>query len=134
MGKASLGHGTLAKASTCTSRSGLVDCGIGTTARSDIAGRVTSDLIVNGAYIPAVAQRGLGRDRRCSTGGPGDLRPRQILDHIPVLVGLLDVLLGLRFLLSHLSPFFNGEIFAGKFATQEARNHLLGGLGKAGFR
>ena len=34
----------------------------------------------------------------------------------------------------HLSPFFNAEIFAGQFGTQEARDHILEGLKKAGFR
>ena len=33
-----------------------------------------------------------------------------------------------------LSPFFNAQIFAGQFGTQEARDHLLEGLKKAGFR
>ena len=33
-----------------------------------------------------------------------------------------------------LSPFFDAERFAGQFGTQEARDHLLEGLKKAGFR
>jgi len=33
-----------------------------------------------------------------------------------------------------LSPFFNAQIFAGQFGTQEARDHVLEGLKKAGFR
>ena len=34
----------------------------------------------------------------------------------------------------HLSPFFDARTFAGQFGTQEARDHLLDGLKKAGFR
>ena len=41
---------------------------------------------------------------------------------------------GERVVLLHLSPFFNGQIFAGQFGTQEARDHMLEGLKKAGFR
>jgi adenylate cyclase len=33
-----------------------------------------------------------------------------------------------------LSPFFDAERFAGQFGTQEARDHMLDGLKKAGFR
>ena len=33
-----------------------------------------------------------------------------------------------------LSPFFDAERFAGQFGTQEARDHMLEGLKKAGFR
>jgi hypothetical protein len=33
-----------------------------------------------------------------------------------------------------LSPFFDARTFAGQFGTQEARDHLLEGLKKAGFR
>jgi cytochrome c-type biogenesis protein CcmH/NrfG len=32
------------------------------------------------------------------------------------------------------SPFFDAERFAGQFGTQEARDHMLDGLKKAGFR
>ena len=32
------------------------------------------------------------------------------------------------------SPFFDAERFAGQFGTQEARDHMLEGLKKAGFR
>jgi len=32
------------------------------------------------------------------------------------------------------SPFFDAERFAGQFGTEEARNHMLQGLKKAGFR
>ena len=41
---------------------------------------------------------------------------------------------GERVVLLHLSPFFNAQIFAGQFGTQEARDHMLEGLKKAGFR
>jgi hypothetical protein len=34
---------------------------------------------------------------------------------------------------SCVSPFFDARIFAGQFGTQEARDHLLEGLTKAGF-
>ncbi len=33
-----------------------------------------------------------------------------------------------------LSPFFDTERFAAQFGTQEARDHMLDGLKKAGFR
>jgi len=36
--------------------------------------------------------------------------------------------------LIRLWPFFDAQTFAGQFGTQEARDHLLEGLKKAGFR
>jgi adenylate cyclase len=39
-----------------------------------------------------------------------------------------------RVISMHLSPFFNAEQFAAQFGTQEARDHMLEGLKKAGFR
>jgi adenylate cyclase len=33
-----------------------------------------------------------------------------------------------------MSPFLSAERFAGQFGTQEARDHMLDGLKKAGFR
>ena len=41
---------------------------------------------------------------------------------------------GERVVVMHRSPFFNAQIFAGQFGTQEARDHILEGLKKAGFR
>ena len=41
---------------------------------------------------------------------------------------------GERAIVARLSPFFDAERFAGQFGTQEARDHLLEGLTKAGFR
>jgi TolB-like protein/class 3 adenylate cyclase/Tfp pilus assembly protein PilF len=41
---------------------------------------------------------------------------------------------GERVIVMRLSPFFNAQTFAGQFGTQEARDHLLEGLKKAGFR
>ena len=41
---------------------------------------------------------------------------------------------GERVVILHLSPFFDAQIFAGQFGTQEARDHMLEGLKKAGFR
>ena len=41
---------------------------------------------------------------------------------------------GERAVILHLSPFFNAQVFAGQFGTQEARDHMLDGLKKAGFR
>ena len=40
---------------------------------------------------------------------------------------------GERIIVTHLSPFFNARRFAAQFGTQEARDHLLEGLTKAGF-
>jgi len=40
---------------------------------------------------------------------------------------------GERAIIMRLSPFFDSQIFAGQFGTQEARDHLLEGLKKAGF-
>jgi TolB-like protein len=40
---------------------------------------------------------------------------------------------GERVIVMRLSPFFSARIFAGQFGTQEARDHLLEGLKKAGF-
>jgi tetratricopeptide (TPR) repeat protein len=40
---------------------------------------------------------------------------------------------GERVIVMHLSPFFNARRFAAQFGTQEARDHLLEGLKKAGF-
>ena len=39
-----------------------------------------------------------------------------------------------RVISTHLSPFFDAEQFAAQFGTQEARDHMLDGLTKAGFR
>jgi adenylate cyclase len=39
-----------------------------------------------------------------------------------------------RVISTHLSPFFDAEQFAAQFGTQEARDHMLDGLKKAGFR
>ena len=41
---------------------------------------------------------------------------------------------GERLVILHLAPFFNAQIFAGQFGTQEARGRMLEGLRKAGFR
>jgi adenylate cyclase len=41
---------------------------------------------------------------------------------------------GERVIVMRLSPFFNPQTFARQFGTQEARDHLLEGLKKAGFR
>jgi adenylate cyclase len=41
---------------------------------------------------------------------------------------------GDRVVVMHLSPFFDARIFAEQFGTQEARDHILEGLKKAGFR
>jgi len=40
---------------------------------------------------------------------------------------------GERAIVMRLSPFFDARIFAGQFETQEARDHMLEGLKKAGF-
>jgi tetratricopeptide (TPR) repeat protein len=40
---------------------------------------------------------------------------------------------GERAIIRRLSPFFDARIFAGQFGTQEARDHILEGLKKAGF-
>jgi tetratricopeptide (TPR) repeat protein len=41
---------------------------------------------------------------------------------------------GERIVVMRLYPFFDARIFAGQFGTQPARDHLLDGLKKAGFR
>ena len=41
---------------------------------------------------------------------------------------------GERVIVMHLAPFFNAQTFAGQFGTQDARDHILQGLTKAGFR
>ena len=41
---------------------------------------------------------------------------------------------GERAIVARLSPFFDAQRFAGQFGTQEARDHMLEGLKKAGFR
>jgi tetratricopeptide (TPR) repeat protein len=41
---------------------------------------------------------------------------------------------GERAIITRLSPFFDARIFSAQFGTQEARDHLLDGLKKAGFR
>ena len=41
---------------------------------------------------------------------------------------------GERAVILHLSPFFDARIFAEQFGTQEARDRMLDGLKKAGFR
>jgi adenylate cyclase len=41
---------------------------------------------------------------------------------------------GERVIVTHLSPFFDPRRFAAQFGTQEARDHILEGLKKAGFR
>jgi TolB-like protein len=40
---------------------------------------------------------------------------------------------GERAIIARLSPFFDARIFAAQFGTEEARNHILEGLKKAGF-
>ena len=40
---------------------------------------------------------------------------------------------GERVVILHLAPFFNAQIFAGQFGTQDARDHIFEGLKKAGF-
>ena len=39
-----------------------------------------------------------------------------------------------RAIVARLSPFFDTRIFAEQFATQTARDHMMEGLKKAGFR
>jgi len=39
-----------------------------------------------------------------------------------------------RALVMRMAPFLSAERFAGQFGTQEARDHMLDGLKKAGFR
>jgi hypothetical protein len=39
-----------------------------------------------------------------------------------------------RAVVMRMSPFLDAERFAGQFGTQEARDHMLDGLKKAGFR
>jgi adenylate cyclase len=41
---------------------------------------------------------------------------------------------GERAIVARLWPFFDARIFAAQFGTQEARDHMLDGLKKAGFR
>jgi hypothetical protein len=41
---------------------------------------------------------------------------------------------GERVIVMRLAPFFDARTFARQFGTQEARDHLLEGLKKAGFR
>jgi adenylate cyclase len=41
---------------------------------------------------------------------------------------------GERAIVGHLAPFFDAERFAAQYGTQEARDHILDGLNKAGFR
>jgi hypothetical protein len=41
---------------------------------------------------------------------------------------------GERAIVTRLSPFFSADRFASQFGTQEARDHMLEGLKKAGFR
>ena len=38
-----------------------------------------------------------------------------------------------RVIVAHLWPFFDPQTFAAQFGTQEARDHMLDGLKKAGF-
>ena len=39
-----------------------------------------------------------------------------------------------RAIVARLWPFFDARTFAAQFGTEEARNHMLEGLKKAGFR
>jgi len=41
---------------------------------------------------------------------------------------------GERAIVAHLWPFLDARTFAAQFGTQEARDHMLEGLKKAGFR
>jgi len=41
---------------------------------------------------------------------------------------------GEKTVVRRLSPFFDARTFAAQFGTQEARDHILEGLKKAGFR
>jgi hypothetical protein len=41
---------------------------------------------------------------------------------------------GERVIIARLSPFFSAERFAAQFGTQQARDQMLEGLKKAGFR
>jgi adenylate cyclase len=84
-----------------------------------------------GRYNDAVdtCDRALSRD-------PG--RNTQMLTH-PMLaatyaeMGRLQDAEGERAIVAHLWPFLDARIFAAQFGTQEARDHILEGLKKAGF-
>ena len=74
---------------------------------------------------------------RALARGPG--RNTQLMGH-PILaasyaeMGRDQDAEGERAIIARLSPFFDPERFAAQFGTQEAREHLLEGLKKAGFR
>src|SRR6516164_1157097 len=85
-----------------------------------------------GRYNEAVeaADRALSR-------GPG--RSNQMITHSFLAAAYAEMgknqdADGERAIITRLSPFFDARIFAGQFGTQEARDHLLEGLKKAGFR
>jgi adenylate cyclase len=73
---------------------------------------------------------------RALARGPG--RNIQLMGH-PILaasyaeMGRNQDAEGERAIIARLSPFFDAERFAAQFGTQEARNHMLEGLKKAGF-
>ena len=73
---------------------------------------------------------------RALTRNPG--RNTQMVTH-PMLaatyaqMGRLQDAEGERAIVAHLWPFLDARIFAAQFGTQEARDHILEGLKKAGF-
>jgi adenylate cyclase len=74
---------------------------------------------------------------RALARGPG--RSTQLMGH-PILaasyaeMGRDQDAEGERAIIARVSPFFDAERFAAQFGTQEARDHVLEGLKKAGFR
>jgi adenylate cyclase len=84
-----------------------------------------------GRYSDAVAagDRALAR----SPGRTGQLYIHPFLAAAYAQLGRNQDAEGERVIVMRLSPFFDARIFAGQFGTQEARDHLLEGLKKAGF-
>ena len=85
-----------------------------------------------GRYNDAVeaGDRALAR----SPGRNGQLFTHPFLAAAYGQMGISQDAEGERMIVMRLSPFFNAQTFARQFGTQEARDHLLDGLKKAGFR
>ena len=84
-----------------------------------------------GRYNDAVeaGDRALAR----STGRNGQLLVHPFLAAAYAELGRKQDAEGERVIVMRLAPFFDAGTFAGQFGTQEARDHLLEGLKKAGF-
>ena len=118
----------------------LLDLRLQSAFADDITCRIARDLPADGLcwtyYFVGRYNDAVGSGDRALARSPG--RNGQTLIH-PFLaaayaqMGRRQDAEGERAVVMRLSPFFDARIFAAQFGTQEARDHMLDGLKKAGF-